>query len=76
MTPVYRVREFRELLAMTQEELATKAQLSRTTIVRIENGQIGARPPVVKRLARALKVKPAELIRDPSAITQEAKPAT
>ena len=51
---------------MTQQELADKAQLSRVTIVRIESDQIGARPPVVKRLARALKVKPAEIIRPPA----------
>jgi transcriptional regulator with XRE-family HTH domain len=64
---LYRIRELREGLAMTQQELADRAQLSRTTVVRIENDQIGARPPIIKRLARALKVKPAVLIRDPAA---------
>lgn len=71
---LYRVREIRESLAMTQQELADKAFLSRTTIVRIENGQIGARPPVVKRLARALKVRPIVLTRDPAA-TETTSPA-
>lgn len=60
---------------MTQQELADKAFLARTTIVRIENDQIGARPPVVKRLARALKVKPIELTRDPAA-SETTSPAT
>jgi putative transcriptional regulator len=64
---LYRVRERREQLGLTQDELARRASLSRTTIVRIENNQIGARIPVARRLARALKVKYTDLITDPSA---------
>jgi transcriptional regulator with XRE-family HTH domain len=71
---VYRLRELREKQGLTQEELAQRAQLTRTTVWRIENDQIGARIPVIRRLARALKVKYIDLISDPDAASTPATP--
>ena len=47
---------------MTQVELAEKAGLGRMTIVRLERGGTdAARPSTIRKLARALKVKPQEI---------------
>ena len=35
----YKIKEWRELLGMTQEELAKKSGISRTTISALENGE-------------------------------------
>lgn len=47
---------------MTQLELANEAGLTPTTISLLERGRTEARMPTIKKLARALKVKPAELM--------------
>ena len=57
-----RLREVRERLLVTQEELADRTGLSRTTISRLENDLQGARISTVRRLAEALGVPPEELI--------------
>lgn len=36
---MYRIREFRENIKMTQEELAEKSGISRATISALENGE-------------------------------------
>lgn len=36
----YKIKEFREEIGMTQEQLSKKANVSRTTISGIENGKI------------------------------------
>jgi transcriptional regulator with XRE-family HTH domain len=46
---------------MTQIELADKSGVGRTTIIRLEGGDPNPHPSTVKKLARALKVKPPEL---------------
>lgn len=56
------LRELREEQFLTQEELHALADVGRTTIIRIEAGQPGRyRPSSIKKLAKALKVKPQEI---------------
>jgi transcriptional regulator with XRE-family HTH domain len=47
---------------MSIEDLALKAHVSDVTISHIENGRVEPRPSTVRRLARALKVPPQELM--------------
>jgi transcriptional regulator with XRE-family HTH domain len=49
-----RVAFVRELIGMTQDELAEKVGLSRASIINIENNYRGTRPEVVLLLAQAL----------------------
>lgn len=56
-----KLKEWRERRALTQEQLAEKAGVSRGTIIRIEAGE-QAHPPTVRKLADALGVDPGELI--------------
>lgn len=52
-----RVRHYRRLRGMTQEELADSASIDRRYIGRIETGEVmNPEPDTVKRLARALTV--------------------
>lgn len=55
------VAAHRRRKGMTQDELATAADLSVDMISKIEVGANGARFPVIERLAAALEVDPAEL---------------
>jgi len=57
-----RLREVRERLFVTQQELADRAGMSISTISRVENGLQEARISTVRRLALALGVRPDELI--------------
>jgi transcriptional regulator with XRE-family HTH domain len=56
------VRRLRELCALSQRELATRANLSPTTINRIETGQRRPMPKTVRKLAEALGITPVELL--------------
>ncbi|MFC1941023.1 helix-turn-helix domain-containing protein [Chloroflexota bacterium] len=56
------VRRLRELRALSQRELAALANLSPTTINRIETGQRSPMPKTVRKLAEALGVTPEELL--------------
>jgi transcriptional regulator with XRE-family HTH domain len=57
---VPRLKEHRKRRALSQQELADLARLSRTTIIKLEAGR-DAWPQTVRKLARALKVDPSEL---------------
>jgi len=59
---VPQLRRLREARALSQEELAARARVSRNTVVRGERGQ-DLRPMNVRKLARALGVSPATLQR-------------
>lgn len=59
-----RVRELRELHALTQKELAEKAHLNRTTIVNAERGQRVPFPSTRRKLAQSLGVSVEELWRN------------
>jgi transcriptional regulator with XRE-family HTH domain len=64
MRPLINLRELRFRLALTQLELAERAGVARTTIVRLEQGDENAGPGTIKKLARALGVKPTDLWED------------
>ncbi len=55
------VAAHRKRKRITQEALATAAELSPDMIGKIEAGQTGARFPSIERIAAALDVDPAEL---------------
>jgi transcriptional regulator with XRE-family HTH domain len=57
---VPRLREWREKRALSQEELADRTGLSRTTIIKLEGGR-RAWPSTRRKLAQALRIKPEDL---------------
>jgi transcriptional regulator with XRE-family HTH domain len=57
-----KLRELRRRRVMTLEELAEKANVGRNTIWRLEHGVMGAQPRTIRKLAKALDVKPEELV--------------
>jgi transcriptional regulator with XRE-family HTH domain len=56
-----RLRAVRERKALTQDELASMAGVSRQTVLKIEGG-LEPRPPTIRKLAAALGVQPADLM--------------
>lgn len=56
------LRRLRLLAALSQEDLARRAQISPTTLSDLETGKTEARPSTIRKLADALKVQPRELI--------------
>ncbi len=56
------VKNRRKELGLTQEELAEKSELDRTTIGKIEGGQGNVRLENIAALAEALQVHPSELL--------------
>jgi transcriptional regulator with XRE-family HTH domain len=56
-----RLLAVRERQALTQDELAAKAGVSRQTVLKIEGG-LEPRPATVRKLAAALGVKPSDLM--------------
>jgi DNA-binding XRE family transcriptional regulator len=56
-----RLRGLRERAAMTQIDLAVAARVGRSTIIRLEKGEPNPLPSTLRKVARALKVKPAAL---------------
>jgi transcriptional regulator with XRE-family HTH domain len=53
----------RERALLTQEELAAKAGLGLPTISRIETGKVEPQFRTIRKLAKALDLDPAELVR-------------
>jgi transcriptional regulator with XRE-family HTH domain len=58
-----KLREHRQRRGLTQIELSKISGLSRATIADLEAGKRGAYQSTVKKLARALKVKPRDLMK-------------
>lgn len=58
------VREHRKRLGMSQEELALEAEMKRSYVSDLERGTRNPSVKAVGRLAQALKVNPAELLRN------------
>lgn len=56
------LKHYRITLNMSKAELASKVNVSRTYISRIENNKCSPSPPVLKRIARALNICPYYLI--------------
>ena len=65
MVRLARLRQVRERKALTQEELAAKAGITRTALSRLESGAAEPRPSTVRKLAAALSVEP-EALMDPA----------
>jgi transcriptional regulator with XRE-family HTH domain len=57
------LRDLRDDNALSQQELAIRAQVSKTTIVRIEAGRIRPHPSTVRKLAVALGLPPRQVMR-------------
>ncbi len=60
---VERLKALRSEHVMTLRELADEAGVSKDTIWRLENGYSEAHPSTIRKLAKALGVKPKELVR-------------
>ncbi len=60
---VERLKELRNLRALSQQELADAAGIGRNTISRIERGKTGAHGRTLRRLAKTLEVDVAELVK-------------
>jgi transcriptional regulator with XRE-family HTH domain len=56
-----RLRAVRDAKVLSQQELASKSGVTKTTIVHIEGGP-DAHPATIRKLAEALGVEPAELM--------------
>jgi transcriptional regulator with XRE-family HTH domain len=59
------LRDLRERASLTQKELAEKVGLSVSQVIRLEHGESSPRPSTARKLARALKVKIADLYEAP-----------
>ena len=57
------LRRVREERLMTQQEVATAADLNLSTIMRIENDRVEPRFSTIRKLAKALDVNARELTR-------------
>ena len=59
-----RLRDSRVRRALTQEELAEKADVGTNTVARLERNESEPHMSTLRKLARALDLDPAELIGD------------
>jgi transcriptional regulator with XRE-family HTH domain len=57
-----RLRETRQRAALSQADLAERAGVARTTIIRLEAGDPNVLPSTLRKLARALRVRPRDLM--------------
>jgi DNA-binding XRE family transcriptional regulator len=60
--PLARLKEDRERRMLTQHELAKLSGVSRATIARLETTTTRATPTTARKLAKALKARPEELV--------------
>ena len=59
-----RLKKLRTLRALTQAEVAERADVTTATVARIERNEIEPRMTTLRKLAGALEVDPAELVRE------------
>jgi transcriptional regulator with XRE-family HTH domain len=62
MVTLPRLKRLRERAALSQEELGEQAGLARTTVLRLEKGGEAPYPSTIRKLARALGVRPDQLM--------------
>ena len=62
--PLSSLRELRRSRGLSQRELGKLAKVSPGTVYRLENGLLGAYPATARKLAAALGVLPADLMRE------------
>ena len=60
---VHRLRELRRQKVLSMRELEEIAGVSYNTIWRLETGRTGAQPRTIRKIAEALGVDPAELVK-------------
>jgi len=60
---IQRLRQLRRQKVLSMQELEEMSGVSYNTIWRLENGITGAQPRTIRKIARALGVDPAELVR-------------
>jgi transcriptional regulator with XRE-family HTH domain len=58
-----RVRARRRVLALSQEQLADRAEVHRTYISQVERGIVNLAIDNIGRIAAALEIEPSELLR-------------
>ena len=63
--PLPGLRAARQKAGLTQNELAKLAGVGRGTVHRLETLERGGYPRTLRKLATALGVEPAQLVRDP-----------
>jgi transcriptional regulator with XRE-family HTH domain len=63
VTYLNRLKEHRQRRGLTQIELSKISEVGRATIADLEAGKRGAYQSTLKKLTRALKVKPHELMK-------------
>ncbi|MGB3683770.1 MAG: helix-turn-helix transcriptional regulator [Rubrobacteraceae bacterium] len=56
------LRNFRQRAILSQDQLAEKSGVARDTISKLENGQRGAYPSTIRKLATGLEVQPQMLL--------------
>jgi transcriptional regulator with XRE-family HTH domain len=61
---VQRLRELRRQKVLSMRELEEMSGVSYNTIWRLETGKTGAQPRTIRRIAAALGVDPAELVKE------------
>ena len=59
-----RLRELRRQKVLSMRELEEMSGVSYNTIWRLETGKTGAQPRTIRRIADALGVDPAELVKE------------
>ncbi|MDA8424621.1 MAG: helix-turn-helix transcriptional regulator [Treponema sp.] len=69
---VYNMKRLREDLAITQMELAERAEISSGYVGEIEMGRKYPTPEVLERLAEALEVRPFRLLMSPGDVADSA----
>jgi transcriptional regulator with XRE-family HTH domain len=60
---IQRLRELRRQKVLSMRELEEMSGVSYNTIWRLENGVTGAQPRTIRKIAQALGVDPAELVK-------------
>ncbi|MDP9439830.1 MAG: helix-turn-helix domain-containing protein [Actinomycetota bacterium] len=60
--PLPGLRELRRMRGLSQRETAERAGITQGTVWQLETGRRGAYPRTIKRLCRALRVTPEDLI--------------
>ena len=56
------LRGFRQRAILSQDQLAKRSGVARDTISKLENGQRGAYPSTIRKLATGLEVEPGMLL--------------
>lgn len=58
-----KLTELREKRFLSHRELAQRADVSPTTVLNLEKGEVEPQRQTIRKLARALGVEPAELVK-------------